>query len=153
MSFGRRFSARFENDASRLAYLTWSAGQMFIYNECVREQRYFDSLTRLIAETRRRKQPIRPACRIERPEPDQKYSRYVDKRHALARRGAVRHSRPRRLPLLSVESAREGQRAKRGLTRRAKVHPIKDSDRKLQLTRHFIGSGFLCLSSADHGTL
>ena len=75
MSVGRRFSARFQDDASRLAYLAWSAGQMFIYNECVREQRYFDSLTRLIAETRRRKQPIRPECRIERPEPDQKYSR------------------------------------------------------------------------------
>ncbi len=32
MSVGRRFSACFQDDASRLAYLTWSAGQMFIKN-------------------------------------------------------------------------------------------------------------------------
>ena len=79
MTSGRRFSARFRDDASRLAYLTRSAGQMLIYNECVREQRYFDSLCRLIDETERHKQPIRPECRIERPMPDQKYSRFVDK--------------------------------------------------------------------------
>ena len=133
MSVGRRFSARFQDDASRLAYLTWSAGQMFIYNECVREQRYFDSLSRLIAETRRRKQPIRPECRIERPEPDQKYSRFVDKK-AMPWLDEVPSD------ILGIGAYRfyqACQRAKRGLTRRAKVHPIKDSDRKLLLTRRY----------------
>ncbi len=133
MSVGCRFSARFENDASRLAYLTWSAGQMFIYNECVREQRYFDSLSRLIAETRRRKQPIRPECRVERPEPDQKYSRFVDKK-AMPWLDEVPSA------ILGIGAYRfyqASQRAKRGLTRRAKVHPIKDSDRKLLLTRQY----------------
>ena len=44
---GRKFSARFSNDASRYGYLTWSAAQSFIYNEKVREQLYFDSLYNL----------------------------------------------------------------------------------------------------------
>ena len=44
-----------------------AAGQMFIYNECVLEQRFFDCLSRLIAETERHKQPIRNECRITRP--------------------------------------------------------------------------------------
>ena len=68
MLTGRKFAARFKNSSAREAYLTWSAGQMFIYNECVLEQRFFDSLSRLIAETERRKQPIRNECRIARSE-------------------------------------------------------------------------------------
>ena len=55
MLTGRKFAARFKNSSAREAYLTWSAGQMFIYNECVLEQRFFDSLSRLIAETERHK--------------------------------------------------------------------------------------------------
>ena len=35
MLTGRKFAARFKNSSAREAYLTWSAGQMFIYNECV----------------------------------------------------------------------------------------------------------------------
>ena len=79
MLTGRKFAARFKNSSAREAYLTWSAGQMFIYNECVLEQRFFDSLSRLIAETERHKQPIRNECRIARPKPDQKYAHLVDK--------------------------------------------------------------------------
>ena len=66
MLTGRKFAARFKNSSAREAYLTWSAGQMFIYNECVQEQRFFDSLSRLIAETERHKQPIRNECRVAR---------------------------------------------------------------------------------------
>ena len=79
MLTGRKFAARFKNSSAREAYLTWSAGQMFIYNECVLEQRFFDSLSRLIAETERHKLPIRNECRIARPKPDQKYAHLVDK--------------------------------------------------------------------------
>ena len=79
MLTGRKFAARFQNSSAREAYLTWSAGQMFIYNECVLEQRFFDGLSRLIAETERHKQPIRNECRITRPKPDQKYAHFVDK--------------------------------------------------------------------------
>lgn len=79
MLTGRKFAARFKNSSEREAYLTWSAGQMFIYNECVLEQRFFDSLSRLIAETERHKQPIRNECRVARPKPDQKYAHFVDK--------------------------------------------------------------------------
>ena len=67
MLTGRKFAARFKNSSARETYLTWSAGQMSIYNECVLEQRFFDSLSRLIAETERHKQPIRNECRITRP--------------------------------------------------------------------------------------
>ena len=133
MITGRRFSARFRDDASRLAYLTWSAGQMFIYNECVWEQRYFDSLTRLIDETKRHKQPIRPECMVERPLPDQKYSRFVDKKEmewldevpsAILGIGAYRFYQA-------------SQRAMRGLAKRPKSHPIKDAERKLLITRQY----------------
>ena len=31
MLTGRKFAARFKNSSAREAYLTWSAGQMFIY--------------------------------------------------------------------------------------------------------------------------
>ena len=79
MLTGRKFAARFKNSSAREAYLTWSAGQMFIYNECVLEQRFFDSLSRLIGETERHKQPIRNVCRVARPKPDQKYAHFVDK--------------------------------------------------------------------------
>lgn len=133
MTSGRRFSARFRDDASRLAYLTWSAGQMLIYNECVREQCYFDSLCRLIDETVRHKQPIRPECRIERPMPDQKYSRFVDK-EAIPWLDEVPSV------ILGIGAYRfyqAAQRSMRGLTGRPKVHPIKDSNRKLLLTRQY----------------
>ena len=32
MQTGRSFAAHFEDDASREAYLTWSAAQMLVYN-------------------------------------------------------------------------------------------------------------------------
>lgn len=59
MTNGRKFSARFSNDASRYACLTWSADRSFNYNEKVREQRYFDSLYKLIAETKRHRRATR----------------------------------------------------------------------------------------------
>ena len=55
MLTGRKFAAKFRDATAREAYLTWSAGQMFIYNESVLEQRFFDSLSRLVAETERHK--------------------------------------------------------------------------------------------------
>ena len=78
MTNGRKFSARFSNDASRYGYLTWSAAQSFIYNEKVREQRYFDSLYKLIDATKRHCLPIRPECCVDRPQPDQKYAHLID---------------------------------------------------------------------------
>ena len=57
---GRRFSARFFDNACRLAFFTWSAGQMFVYNQKVQEQNYYNNLCRLIDETKRHCQPIRP---------------------------------------------------------------------------------------------
>ena len=71
MLTGRKFAARFKNSSAREAYLTWSAGQMFIYNECVLEQRFFDSLSRLIAETERHKQPIRNDAALRGPNDSQ----------------------------------------------------------------------------------
>ena len=80
MTTGRRFAARFSNNASRLAFFTWSAGQLFVYNEKVREQNYYDSLCRLIDETKRHCRPIRPECCIERPAANQQYSELIDKK-------------------------------------------------------------------------
>lgn len=73
----RKFSARFSNEASRYGYLTWLAARLFIYNEKVREQHYFDSLNKLIAEMKRHCRPIRPECCVDHPKPDQKYAHLV----------------------------------------------------------------------------
>ena len=39
MLTGRKFAARFKNSSAREAYLTWSAGQMFIYNVYLQRMR------------------------------------------------------------------------------------------------------------------
>ena len=41
MQTGRSFAAHFEDDASREAYLMWSAAQMLVYNAKVEESNYF----------------------------------------------------------------------------------------------------------------
>lgn len=133
MLTGRKFAARFKNSSAREAYLTWSAGQMFIYNECVLEQRFFDSLSRLIAETERHKQPIRHECRITRPKPDQKYAQFVDK---------VQTPWLSQVPsaILGIGAFRFCQASKRaaaGLAARPKLRAIKDAERHLLLTRAY----------------
>ena len=133
MTNGRKFSARFSSDASRYGYLIWSAAQSFIYNEKVREQLYFDSLYKLIDETKRHCQPIRPECCVDRPEPDQKYAHLVDF-EAMPWLAAVPSA------ILGIGAYRFYQAFKRmlaGIAGRPKVHPIKESDRVLQLTRKF----------------
>ena len=130
---GRKFSARFSNDASRYGYLTWSAAQSFIYNEKVREQLYFDSLYKLIDETKRHCQPIRPECCVDRPEPDQKYAHLVDF-EAMPWLAEVPSA------ILGIGAYRFYQAFEQmlaGIAGRPKVHPIKESDRLLQLTRKF----------------
>ena len=133
MLTGRKFAARFKNSSAREAYLTWSAGQMFIYNECVLEQRFFDSLSRLIAETERHKQPIRNECRIARPKPDQKYAHFVDK----AQRPWLSQVPSAILGIGAFRFCQASKRAATGLAARPKLRAIKDADRHLLLTRAY----------------
>ena len=133
MTIERRFAARFANNASRLAFFTWSAGQLFVYNEKVREQNYYDSLCRLIDETKRHCQPIRPECCIERPEANQQYSELIDKQ-AMPWLSEVPSA------ILGIGAYRYCQAYKRylrGLAGKPRVHVIKESDRTLQLTRSY----------------
>ena len=131
MLTGRKFAARFKNSSAREAYLTWSAGQMFIYNECVLEQRFFDSLSRLTAETERRKQPIRNECRIARPKPDQKYAHFVDK----AQRPWLSQVPSAILGIGAFRFCQASKRAATGLAARPKLRAIKDAERHLLLTQ------------------
>ena len=127
---GRRFSARFFDNACRLAFFTWSAGQMFVYNQKVQEQNYYNSLCRLIDETKRHCQPIRPECCVERPAPDQKYSDLIDTK-AIPWLSQVPSA------ILGIGAYRYYQAFKRhmsGLAGKPRVHVIKESDRMLQLT-------------------
>ena len=66
MQTGRSFAAHFEDDASREAYLMWSAAQMLVYNAKVDESNYF----------------WRFRCKFWSPEPlpkpDQKYAHLVN---------------------------------------------------------------------------
>ena len=66
MQTGRSFAAHFEDDASREAYLTWSAAQMLVYNAKVEESNYFWKFR----------------CKFWSPEPlpkpDQKYAHLVN---------------------------------------------------------------------------
>ena len=133
MLTGRKFAARFKNSSAREAYLTWSAGQMFIYNECVLEQRFFDSLSRLIAETERHKQPIRNECRITRPKPDQKYAHFVDK----AQRPWLSQVPSAILGIGAFRFCQASKRAAAGLAARPKLRAIKDAERHLLLTRAY----------------
>lgn len=133
MLTGRKFAARFKNSSAREAYLTWSAGQMFIYNECVLEQRFFDSLSRLIGETERHKQPIRNVCRVARPKPDQKYAHFVDK----AQRPWLSQVPSAILGIGAFRFCQASKRAAAGLAARPKLRAIKDAERHLLLTRAY----------------
>lgn len=66
MQTGRSFAAHFEDDASREAYLMWSAAQMLVYNAKVEESNYFWKFR----------------CKFWSPEPlpkpDQKYAHLVN---------------------------------------------------------------------------
>lgn len=66
MQTGRSFAAHFEDDASREAYLAWSAAQMLVYNAKVDESNYFWKFR----------------CKFWSPEPlpkpDQKYAHLVN---------------------------------------------------------------------------
>ena len=112
---------------------SWSAGQLFVYNEKVREQNYYDSLCRLIDKTKRHCRPIRPECCIERPAANQQYSELIDK-EAVPWLGEVPSA------ILGIGAYRYCQAYKRylsGLAGKPKVHVIKESDRTLQLTRSY----------------
>ena len=106
---------------------------MFIYNECVLEQRFFDSLSRLIAETERHKQPIRNECRITRPKPDQKYAHFVDK----AQRPWLSQVPSAILGIGAFRFCQASKRAAAGLAARPKLRAIKDAERHLLLTRAY----------------
>ena len=118
---------------AREAYLTWSAGQMFIYNECVLEQRFFDSLSRLTAETERHKQPIRNECRVARPKPDQKYAHFVDK----SQKPWLSQVPSAILGIGAFRFCQASKRATAGLAARPKLRAIKDAERHLLLTRAY----------------
>ncbi len=133
MPTGRKFAAKFRDATAREAYLTWSAGQMFIYNESVLEQRLFDSLSRLVAETERHKQPVRKECRIERPKPDQKYAHFIDK----AERPWLSQVPSAILGIGAFRFCQASRRAAAGLAARPKLRAIKDADRHLLLTRDY----------------
>lgn len=66
MIIGRKFKAKFVDDASRSAYFTFSAAQMLVYNASVEEARYFESFDRKFLSP------------VPRPEVDQKYSHLID---------------------------------------------------------------------------
>lgn len=133
MLTGRKFAARFKNSSAREAYLTWSAGQMFVYNECVLEQRFFDSLSRLTAETERHKQPISNECRVARPKPDQKYAHFVDK----SQKPWLSQVPSAILGIGAFRFCQASKRATAGLAARPKLRAIKDAERHLLLTRAY----------------
>ena len=79
MQTGRSFAAHFEDDASREAYLMWSAAQMLVYNAKVEESNFFWKFR----------------CKFWSPEPlpkpDQKYALPREPRHrAVGEGGAER---------------------------------------------------------------
>lgn len=119
MQTGRSFAAHFEDDASREAYLMWSAAQMLVYNAKVEESNYFWKFR----------------CKFWSPEPlpkpDQKYAHLVN---------------PDTVPWVKeVPSAVRGigayrffqamTRFMRGLSKRPHRKPIRNADRQLTLTR------------------
>jgi len=119
MQTGRSFAAHFEDDASREAYLAWSAAQMIVYNAKVDESNYFWKFH----------------CKFWSPEPlpkpDQKYAHLVN---------------PDTVPWVKeVPSAVRGigayrfyqamTRFMRGLSKRPHRKPIRNADRQLTLTR------------------
>ena len=121
MQTGRSFAAHFEDDASREAYLTWSAAQMLVYNAKVEESNYFWKFR----------------CKFWSPEPlpkpDQKYAHLVN---------------PDTVPWVKeVPSAVRGigayrffqamTRFMRGLSKRPHRKPIRNADRQLTLTRDY----------------
>lgn len=121
MIIGRKFKAKFVDDASRSAYFTFSAAQMLVYNASVEEARYFESFDRKFISS------------VPRPDIDQKYSHLID--------FAV-------VPWVkSVPSGVYGvgaylhyqahKRFQKGLTSKPRVHPIKNADRHLLLTKSY----------------
>ena len=121
MQTGRSFAAHFEDDASREAYLMWSAAQMIVYNAKVDESNYFWKFH----------------CKFWSPEPlpkpDQKYAHLVN---------------PDTVPWVKeVPSAVRGigayrffqamTRFMRGLSKRPHRKPIRNADRQLTLTRDY----------------
>ena len=125
MQTGRSFAAHFEDNASREAYLAWSASQMLVYNAKVEESNYFWKFH----------------CKFWSPEPlpkpDQKYAHLVN---------------PDTVPWVKeVPSAVRGigayrfyqamTRFMRGLSKRPHRKPIRNADRQLTLTRDYFSGG------------
>ena len=121
MIIGRKLKAKFVDDASRSAYFTFSAAQMLVYNASVEEARYFESFDRKFISS------------VPRPEVDQKYSHLIDFRvvpwvksvpSGVYGVGAYLHYQAYR-------------RFQKGLTSKPRVHPIKNADRHLLLTKSY----------------
>ena len=54
MKVGRKFRAKFADNDSKAAYMTYSAGQALVYNACAEEARYFDFFAYRYGETQQK---------------------------------------------------------------------------------------------------
>ena len=85
MKVGRKFRAKFADNDSKAAYMTYSAGQALVYNACAEEARYFDFFAYRYGETQQkdvrpvseRNEPARRWECFSKPQADQKYSHLI----------------------------------------------------------------------------
>lgn len=115
---GRTFTAHFEDQTSRSAYLTWSAAQMLVYNAKVQENNYFWRFHQKFWTP----EPL--------PKPDQKYAHFHFEPWVTAVPSAVRG--------IGAYRWFQAQNAfMRGITRRPRAKKIKGADRQLTLTQTY----------------
>ena len=100
MKVGRKFRAKFADNDSKAAYMTYSAGQALVYNACAEEARYFDFFAYRYGETQQK--DVRPVS--ERNEPARRWECFSMKRSLLGPPSlAIEVLRAAKIDLLSVQ--------------------------------------------------